>query len=510
MSYKPHHRESGARTRAMLRQLRETLAKTGHGDERLTRITRLIATNMVAEVCSLYFFSEANELRLVANEGLHPDARRLARLRLGHGLVGRIAQTGKVINTDNAMETPGFQFVPGIGEEIYRSFLGAPILRQGHVLGVLVVQNRAARAYDEAEVEALELVAMVIAEMADAGALFAERPPDVRRASGPALLNGVAGAEGVAMGAAVLHEPKIQLADPIAEDVATERERLAVAMRKLRGEVDKMVDEAGLVDLVAADADDEHRDVLQTYRLFAHDSGWMRRLEAAVDGGLAAEAAVEMVQNETRLRLERTADPYLRERLSDLDDLANRLLRALLGLSPPTPDELPENAILIARAIGPGELLDYARRRKLRGLALEEGSTGGHAAIVARAMNMPLAVGLAGLTAAVETGDPVIVDGDVGRVLIRPEASVANAYRETIAIKAQLAEQYRAIRNLPAETLDGVCVRLDMNAGLLTDLPSLEESGAEGVGLYRTELQYLVNDARAAARCANKPLPEDL
>ncbi len=490
----------------MLRQLRETLAKSGQGEDRLRRITRLIATNMVAEVCSIYMLGPTDELELVANEGLAPSARELARFRSGQGLVGRIAETGEPINTDNAMETPGFKFVPNIGEEVYRSFLGTPIRRQGRVRGVLVVQNKAPRLYDEDEVEALDLVAMVIAEMADAGALLAEREAAQALPSGPVLVNGFAGAEGVAMGGAVLHEPKILLADPIAEDAATEKARLADAMQKLRGEVDKLVAEERLVDLVGADADSEHRDVLRTYRLFAHDSGWLRRLEDAVDGGLAAEAAVEMVQNETRRRLERVADPYLRERLSDLDDLANRLLRMLLGLAPPTPEDLPENAILIARNLGPGELLDYARGR-LRGLALEEGSSGGHAAIVARALNIPLAVGLRGLISKVENGDPIIVDGDVGRVLVRPESSVAHAYRETIALKAQLAEQYRAIRELPATSRDGVRVRLEMNAGLLTDLPSLVESGAEGVGLYRTELQYLVND-RAPRRDAQTRLYE--
>ncbi|MCI4665020.1 MAG: phosphoenolpyruvate--protein phosphotransferase [Neomegalonema sp.] len=504
MSYKPHQLQSGASTRAMLRQLRETMAKSGRGDDRLRRITRLIATNMVAEVCSLYMLNPSDELVLIANEGLNPNAPELARLHLGQGLVGRIAQTGEPINTDQAQSTPGFQFVPGIGEEIYQSFLGAPIVRQGHVLGVLVVQNKARRIYDQDEVDALELVAMVIAEMADAGALFTEREaPSISR-RGPVLLNGASGAEGVAMGGAVLHEPKILLANPIAEDVATERSRLSEAMRQLRGEVDRLVAEERLDEMVDGDADDEHRDVLQTYRLFAHDSGWLRRLEAAVDSGLSAEAAVEHVQNETQRRLERTADPYLRERLSDLDDLANRLLRTLLGLAPPTPEDLPENAILVARNLGPGELLDYARGR-LRGLALEEGSSGGHAAIVARALNIPLAIGLRGLIDRVETGDPMIVDGDVGRVLVRPESSVVSAYRETIALKAQLAEQYRAIRDLPAETRDGARVRLEMNAGLLTDMPSLSDSGAEGVGLYRTELQYLIND-RAPRREAQTRL----
>ena len=273
------------------------------------------------------------------------------------------------------------------------------------------------------------------------------------------MLTGVGSAEGVAMGRVVLHEPKIVLANPIADDAATERKRLRDAMDAVRGEVDRLLEDDGL------GAAGEHRDVLEAFRMFANDRGWLRRLEDAVDSGLAAEAAVEKVQTETRSRLERTADPYLRERLSDLDDLANRLLRALLGVAPPSPSDLPEDAILIGRALGPGELLEYGRAR-LKAVALEEGSTGSHAAIVARALNIPLVTNVKNLVDAAETDDEIIVDGDVGRVLIRPDSSVVAAYREKLLLKAQQEEEYRAIRDKPALSRDGVRVSLyDLQGG---------------------------------------------
>ena len=495
----------------LLRRFRETLSLPGEGQERLNRIVRLVANSLVAEVCSIYVLNRAGRLELIATEGLNPDAVRRASLPVGGGLVGRIAESGRPINTDDAVNTPGFQHIPGIGEEVYRSFLGTPIQRQGRRLGVLVVQNRAPRRYDEEEVDALDLIATVIAEMVDAGALVAEIAGMTPRDGLPSMLGGTAAAEGVAMGRVVLHEPKVVLANPFADDAETERARLQEAMATLRDEIDALISGdahingfAGVRRAAGLQAPGEHREVLETFRMFAHDGGWMRRLEDAVKSGLAAEAAVEKVQSEARLRLERTADPYWRERLSDLDDLANRLMRALLGVAPPSPDDLPEDAVLVARTLGPGELLDYGRGR-LKGVALEEGSAGGHAAIVARALDVPLVVGLKELVHAAEPDDAVIVDGDVGRVLLRPDASVASAYREKLHLRAQEEEELRRIRDKPAMTRDGVRISLQMNAGLLTDMPSLGDSGAEGVGLFRTELQYLIS-ARAPRRDAQTRL----
>lgn len=485
-------RGEAARPRVLLRRISEALARPGDGQQRLDQIVRLIAVNMVAEVCSIYLLNAENDLELSATEGLNAASVHTARLALGEGLVGRIAQTGTPINTNDAQNTPGFQYIPSTGEEVYRSFLGAPIRRQGHTRGVLVVQNRNPRRYDEAEVDALELIATVIAEMADAGALIDERIPSPAPTPGPKLLEGATAAEGVAMGRVVLHEPKIVLANPIAEDIEAERARLHQAMTALRGEVDRLI-ALGAEAIGPAGGAAEHRDVLEAYRMFAHDGGWLRRLDTAVASGLAAEAAVERVQSETRARMERTQDPYLRERLSDLDDLANRLLRQLFGVAPPAPEDLPEDAILVARTLGPGEVLDYGRAG-LSGVAMEEGSAASHAAIVARAFDIPLVTTVKGLLHAAEAEDPIVVDGDLGRVMLRPEPAVATGYREKLTLRANEQAAFRALRAEPTVTTDGVRLSLQMNAGLLTDLPSIDASGAEGVGLYRTELQYLIND----------------
>lgn len=502
-------RDEAMRPRLLLKRIRDALAQPGEDSERLERIVRLIAVYMVADVCSIYFVDFDKKLVLWATEGLKQEAIHDAKLAVGEGLVGKIAATGVSINTSDAQNTPGFRYLPQTGEEDYRSFLGAPVRRQGHTLGVIVVQNRQPRTYDEDEIDALELIATVIAEMAEAGALVRSAPAAAEPPKGPAMLNGVSACEGVAMGVVVLHEPKFVVTNPIVDDIDAELNRLRIAMEAVRGEVDALIDGADhdawqMQARALLTAPGEHRDVLETFRMVAHDRGWLRRLEDAVRSGLAAEAAVDFVQTEVRARLENTSDPYIREKLADFNDLANRLTHQLAGTAPPGAADLPENAVLVARGLGPGELIEYARR-PLKAIAFEEGSANGHAAIVARALDIPMVVGLKGLTDISENDNPVIVDGDVGRILLRPDSSVADSYSEKIHVRAQEAAQFRAIRDKPARTKDGVRIALLMNAGLATDLPDMIESGAEGVGLYRTELQYLVT-TRAPRREAQTRL----
>jgi phosphotransferase system, enzyme I, PtsP len=472
-------------SRVLLTRLRETLAEAGGGQERLNRIVRLVADGLIAEVCSVYLRRDEETLELCATYGLKAEAVHLTRLRLGQGLVGRIAESAVPINTRNAPKTRGFRFMPETGEEIYSSFLGVPVQRLGEVLGVLVVQNRDERQYTDDEIYALEVVAMVIAEMAELGAFIGPGPMEIaaqhRR---PFFVRGLVGQEGVAEGHVLLHEPSFVISQPITDDPVHERARLHAAVERLRAEVDQML---------AADyleAHGEHRDVLQAYRMFAHDKGWVRRIEASIDSGLTAEVAVEKEQSATRTRMSRVADAYLRERLHDLDDLANRLLRLLAGVDQINGREIPEDPVLVARNIGPGELLDYGRR--LKAVVLEEGSVGSHAAIVARALAIPLVIQAARITREAKNGDAILVDGDQGLVHLRPEESVAKAFREKIDMRAEAQQAYAALRDRPATTRDGVTLQLFMNAGLIADLPSLPVCGALGVGLFRTELQFLI------------------
>jgi len=473
--------------RVLLRRLREVMAEPVSAQERLDKIVVLIAANMVAEVCSVYVLRVDSTLELYATEGLNRDAVHHTVMRSDEGLVGLVASQASAINLSNAQAHPAYSYRPETGEEIYHSYLGVPVLRAGNTLGVLVVQNRARRTYSEEEVEALQTTAMVLAEMIASGELSALAPPGAEPAARRSVhLTGKALSEGIALGHVVLHEPRVVVTNYIADDVPKELKHLETAVESLRAQLDELLEHGDVVE------GGEHRDVLEAYRMFAYDRGWVHKLEEAVMTGLTAEAAVERVQSDTRARMLRQTDPYLRERLHDLDDLANRLMRQLTGRDhAPSRENLPENAILIARSMGPAALLDYDRKR-LRGLVLEEGGPNSHVAIVARALGIPAIGDVDNATGIADPGDAVIVDGASGDLHLRPLPDMEAAYAERVRLRARRQQQYQALRDIPCVTKDGEEIALLINAGLNVDLPHIADTGAAGIGLFRTELQFMV------------------
>ncbi|MCW2306789.1 phosphoenolpyruvate--protein phosphotransferase [Rhodobium gokarnense] len=480
-------RRTLAGPRLLLRRLREVMAEEISPQERLDKIVVLIAANMVAEVCSIYLLRADRQLELFATEGLNRTAVHRTSLRLGEGLVGLIAAEAEPLNLTDASAHPSFAYKPETGEEIYHSFLGVPVLRAGQTLGVLVVQNRAKRTYTDEEIEALQTTAMVIAEMVAArepGAMFPQANQlDARRTM---QIEGQPLADGVGLGEVVLHEPRVVVTNLIAEDANTELDRLEAAVDKLRLSLDRMLASRDVAH------HGEHRDVLEAYRMFANDRGWVRRIEEAIGNGLTAEAAVEKVQNDTRARMMRQTDPYLRERLHDIDDLTNRLLRELVGVPMSiSAKDLPKDAIIVARNMGAAELLDYERGR-VRGLVFEEAGPTSHATIIARALGIPAVGQVAGVTSLCESGDSIIADGSTGVVQLRPPTDVQNAYAEKVRFRARRQAQYKRLRHRPSVTLDGEEISLMLNAGLTVDLPHLEEAGAAGIGLFRTEIPFMV------------------
>ena len=473
--------------RVLLRRLRELMAEPIDAQVRLDKIVTQIAANMVAEVCSVYVLRADGQVELFATEGLKHEAVHNVTLRVGQGLVGLIAAEATTLNLPDAQEHPAFAFLPETGEEIYHSFLGVPLLRAGRMLGVMVVQNRVHRSYSDEEVEVLQTIAMVLAEMIAAGDLEGLSPKtsslDLTR---PISVSGVGFCEGVGLGHVVLHEPRVVVTRLIAEDIGEEAERIDRAIDSLRISVDDMMKRGDL------EVHGEHRDVLEAYRMVANDLGWVRRMHEAITNGLTAEAAVEKVQSDTRARLQRQTDPYLWERLHDFDDLANRLLRTLMGQDhEAVRQQLPKNAIIVARGMGAAELLDYDRER-VRGLVLEEGAPTSHATIVARALGIATVGRVDAVVSLVENGDAIIADGETGDVHIRPTADVELAYAEKVQFRAERHKRYRLLRRRPAITRDGQAVSLMINAGLLVDLPHVAESGADGIGLFRTELEFMV------------------
>ncbi|MCP8885344.1 phosphoenolpyruvate--protein phosphotransferase [Devosia sp. XJ19-1] len=472
--------------RVLLRQLRETMAEPLASQERLDKIVGLIAENMRADVCSFYVLRDDGALELFATRGLNTESVHLTTLRLGEGLVGLIAAEAEALSLDDAPSHPAFAYRPETGEEKYNSFLGVPVLRAGQTLGVLVVQNAERRHYGEDETEAMLTTATILAEMIATSDFDNLIKPgsdiDLRR---PRMYTGVSFTDGIALGTVVLHDPRVVVTNFIAEDTDAEKQRLDAALASMRVSIDAMLDHGDMQPT------SDHREILETYRMFANDRGWVNRLTEAIDNGLSAEAAVERVQNDTRARMLRQTDPYIRDRLHDLDDLANRLLRVLTNANQPAHRELPDNAILVARNMGPAELLEYDRK-KLRGVVLEEGGATAHVAIVARSLGI-VAVGQAqSIVSMCETGDDIILDGPLGQVHLRPTPDVEQTYVDKVRISARRRAHYAALKDKPSVTRDGIKITLLHNSGLVADLPMLDDTGAAGVGLFRTELQFMI------------------
>jgi phosphotransferase system enzyme I (PtsP) len=475
-------------SRILLRKLREIMETGGVAQERLDRLVAMVASTMVADVCSIYLTRGAFH-ELFATQGLKPEAVHRTRLKHGEGLVGLVAETAQPLNIADAQHHERFAFRPETGEEPFNSFLGVPIVRSERTFGVLVVQNRVQRTYGDDEVEALQTIAMVLAEMVASGAFgdLSGLAEVEARPSRPEFLCGRAFSDGIVIGAAVLHEPHAPLGRVLADDPAKEEERLDVALAHVRGALREMLEgDPGRISGVS-------REVLETFLMLASDPSWEVKLKHGVRTGLSADAAVERVRGEHRGKFNASRDPYLRERLHDFEDLDNRLLRALAGVGGAPARPMPEDAILVARDLGPAELLDYGADR-LKGVALEEGANTAHAAIVARALGIPMVGALPGLLSRVEDGDALVLDGERGEVRLRPEPQIVNAYRQRLSLRSARAAEFARLRDIPPVTQDGERMTLLLNAGLALDVHHLDEAGAEGIGLFRTEFQFMVSE----------------
>ena len=475
------HTGMGNRPRRMLRRLRDVMAQAATHQERLEQIVGIVAADMSAEVCSIYVRRSDRTLELWATEGLNQEAVHRTRLRVGEGLVGDIAATARPLALSDAQAHPKFAYRPETGEEIFQSLMGVPILRFERLLGVIVVQNRTRRHYADEEIETLETFAMALAS------LLPDDVADEQGAeTGPMRIAGSCLVPGLALGRAFLHR-RLRLEVPVvAEDPAAERRRLETALADMQERLDSLVGQAEFAEHGAPS------DVLETYRMFARDRGWLHRMREAVGGGLTAEAAVQRVLNDTRMRMGSVSDAYLRERLVDFEALADELMAALARERGVTsdPPELPDDAVLVARALGPADLLAYDRER-LRAVVLEEGTATAHVSIVARALRIPVVGRAESVMSDVESGDTVIVDGDNAQVFLRPREQVREQFRRALEARRAQRARFAAGRDAPCVTRDGVGVALQLNAGLLVDLAELPATGASGVGLYRTEIAFM-------------------
>jgi phosphotransferase system enzyme I (PtsP) len=474
--------------REILTGLHDVMASKLGAQAKLNKVVKIIAEAMASEVCSIYLLRDG-VLELFATVGLKQEAVHVTKLAPGEGLVGTIAQGVAVLNLAEAASHPEFAYRPETGEELYHSFAGVPVIRKERAIGVLAVQHADPRAYDEIEIEALQTVAMVLSELiANAGlADRAAGPSESARESGMARLTGQKLVIGMTKGHAVYHQPRILIEHTMAEDIEAERHRLVSAFGRMREQIDAMTGQAefGTVG--------EHQEVLDTYKMFAYDEGWSRRINEAIDSGLTAEAAIERVRQRMQQRMRQISDPLLADRMHDLDDLSNRLLRIVSGqLGTAAQGGLPQDAILIARNLGPAELLEYDRR-KLKGVILEEGSLTAHVTIVARAMGVPMMGRARNVRQQIAEGDLVLLDGGEGTAFARPTPAVREAFDARLAASQKRRAEYAAAKDLPPVTKDGTRISVMVNAGLRDDVAALDAVGADGIGLFRTEFQFLVS-----------------
>ncbi|NJC35170.1 phosphotransferase system enzyme I (PtsP) [Sphingomonas jejuensis] len=477
-----------ASAREILTRLHDVMASRAGAQKKLDQVVGIIGEALDSEVCSIYLLRDG-ALELFATRGLKQEAVHVTKLAPGEGLVGTIAADVATLNLAEAATHPDFAYRPETGEELFHSFAGVPIVRRERSVGVLCVQHADPRRYEELEIETLQTVAMVLAELIAGAGLVDETSagPGTSRGTAPVRLVGQKLVEGMAAGHAVFHQPRVTIEHTVAEDTEAERHRVYSAFDKMREQIDRMAAQAEF------GVGGEHEEVLQTYKMFAYDEGWSRRINEAIDSGLTAEAAIERVQQRTRMRMRQIDDPLLADRMHDLEDLANRLLRIVSGqIGTAAQHGLRQDTILIARNLGPAELLEYDRRR-LKGVLLEEGSLTAHVTIVARAMGVPVLGRVRDVRRQVGEGDLILLDGSTGAAFVRPTVAIEEAFDAQLAAGQKRRAAFQAQRGAAPVTRDGTRIALMVNAGLRDDVSALDVTGADGIGLFRTEFQFLVS-----------------
>ncbi|MXO62294.1 phosphoenolpyruvate--protein phosphotransferase [Qipengyuania oceanensis] len=479
---------AAAAARQILTRLHDVMASRIHAQAKLDRVVEIIGETLNSEVCSIYLLRDGM-LELFATRGLNQSAVHVTRMAIGEGLTGTLAQNMETLNLAEAKAHPDFQYRPETGEEKFHSFAGVPIVYRERVIGALNVQHVEPRRYEDVEIEALQTTAMVLSELIANAGLADDEEVLGRSAAqtGPETIEGLTLVQGLARGQAVFHQPRVTIDQVVAEDVEAERQRVYRAFDKMRDQIDHLASQAEF------GAGGEHVEVIQTYKMFAYDEGWSRRINEAIDSGLTAEAAIERVQQRTRMRMREIDDPLLADRMHDLEDLSNRLLRIVSGqLGTAATQGLRRDTILIARNLGPAELLEYDRRR-LKGVVLEEGSLTAHVVIVARAMGIPVIGRARAIRGMLRDGDEVLLDADRGIVTLRPSQSMLDAFEGRFAKSREKQAAYAELRDVEPFTRCGTRIQVMMNAGLRDDVAALALTGADGIGLFRTEFQFLVS-----------------
>lgn len=450
-----------------------------------------VRKSMGTEVCSIYLLDHgANRYYLMATEGLNKSAVGNATLHFSEGLVGQVGMREEPINLDDAPSHPKFRYLQETGEEPFHSFLGVPIIHHRKLLGVLVVQQRESRKFDQQEEAFLVTIsAQLAAVVAHAEATGAIDGIFGNKGTLTAKFDGVAGCTGVAIGRAHVVYPPANfksVPDRAAKNIKKELRALNEAIKAVRTEI-RALGEKALLTLPP-----EEQALFQVYERMLDDAALAGEIRARIEAGNWAQGALREVVLKHVAAFESMEDSYLRARASDVRDLGLRIL-AYLQQSKPQNTTVPPNTIIVGDDITPTIFVDIPRDRIL-GIVSQHGSSNSHMSIVARSLGIPTVVGVGDVPLSRLEGLELIVDGHRGEVIVSPSGEVLRQYRAIIDEEKQLSKELEVVADLPCITTDGHRITLYVNTGLMADVGISIQRGAEGVGLYRTEIPFMVRD----------------
>ncbi len=459
--------------------------------EALQIIVKRVKAAVKTDACSVYLTDfERRTHVLRATDGLRPEAVGRVALPLHRGLIGLVCERAEPVNLENAPAHPRYLFTTETGETIFHGFLGAPIILNRKVLGVLVVRQREQRQFDENEEAFLvTLAAQLAGAITHAQASGELRALQQQKGVPSRFLQGLAGASGVALGEAVVVYPPADL-NAIPDRPAEDQEREIAVFQEA---VDRVrADLTGLEKKLEGDLPPEDRALFQAWILMLEGSSLVAVVNERIrDGNWAPGALRQTIEEHARV-FENMEDAYLRERSSDVRDLGRRILM-YMQQDAPTTIQYPEQTILVGDEISAMQLAEVPVGR-LAGVVSARGSPSSHVAILARALDVPAVMGVVAMPAGRMDRQQIIVDGYRGRVYVSPPPAVLEEYERLAQEDRELSTEMEGLRGQPAEMLDGRRVPLYLNTGLVSDMSSLGMEESEGVGLYRTELPFMIRD----------------
>lgn len=479
----------------MLERLRSIVQKVNAAKDLKSAadiIVRRVREALNTQVCSIYLLdSDINCHVLMASEGLKKEAVGHVSLEIGEGLVGLVAKNAEPINLRDASVHPNYHYLKETGEEDFHAFLGVPIIHHRSVLGVLVVQHEERRRFDESE-EAFLItlsaqLAGVIAHAEATGAIAGLSPSGHKTSD--VIFHGVSGSSGVAIGQVLVVFPHANLSkipDRRAKDIDKEIKFFNTCINTVREDMREL--HARLAGHVA----EEERQLFDVYAHMLDDSALGNEVVVRIKMGSWAQGALAYVANEHVRNFEQMNDPYLSERAIDIKDLCSRVLFYLQEKESVT-TEYHDNTVLVSEELTPAMLADVPKS-KLKGLISVKGSGNSHVAILARSMGIPTVMGVVDLPYNQLDNKEVIVDGYKGEVISNPSDQLRKRYMCTIQEQDQLIKGLEELKDLPCETADKHRVHLWVNTGLMTDVIQSLDQGAEGIGLFRTEVPFLFSE----------------